>query len=246
MTFGKYVFFRASVPRMNTPLPEPAPTRALDRLNRRIVACRACPRLVAWLDATHARFPDFHCRPVPGFGDPRARLIVVGLAPGLRGSNRTGRMFTGDASGIWLYRVLHATGFSPAPESRRAGDGLRLRDVWITAAARCAPPQNKPALAELDACRPFLAEELSLLPRRRVHLALGRIAHDAVLRIYGVRLAAFPFAHGAEHRLPDARLLVDCYHCSRQNTNTGRLTWPMFLSAFRQAAAALGRHGADD
>ncbi len=229
---------------MRIPLPEPAPTPAFAVLHRRIVACRACPRLVEYLRAAKRKHPGFHCLPVPGFGDPDARLLVVGLAPGMRGANRTGRMFTGDASGAWLYRVLHETGFSTAPESVAAGDSLRLRDAFIGAAARCAPPQNRPTGVELDACRPFLAEEVRLLRRRRVTLALGRIAHDAALHIHGMRRSGCGFAHGAEHRLPDGTLLIDSYHCSRQNTNTRRLTWPMFLAVFRRAAAAV-REGID-
>lgn len=221
--------------------PERAPTRALGALARRIVRCTACPRLVAYLADARSRFPDFWCRPVPGFGVAGARLIVVGLAPGMKGANRTGRMFSGDTAGAWMYPVLHATGFSPRRVSRGAGDGLALRDAWITAAARCAPPGNRPLPGELAACRPFLAEDFALLPRRRVFLAQGRIAHDAVLRVYGLRLAAYPFAHGAEHTLPDGRILLDCYHCSRQNTNTGRLTWPMFLAVFRRARALVAQ-----
>lgn len=222
-------------------LPETPPDRRLAALARRIVTCRACPRLVDYLAETKRRWPDFWCRPVPGFGDPDARLVIVGLAPGRRGSNRTARMFTGDASGVWLFRVLHETGFSSRERSEGPDDGLRLADCWITAAARCAPPGNKPLPAELDACRPFLAEELSLLRKRRVLLALGKIGHDAVLKTYGLRLSASPFSHGAVHTLPDGRFLLDCYHCSRQNTQTGRLTWTMFLSLFRLAASLLPR-----
>ncbi|MBI5367585.1 MAG: uracil-DNA glycosylase [Planctomycetes bacterium] len=221
--------------------PEAAGTPRLNDLAARIAGCRRCPRLVEYLAAAHRKYPDFWCRPVPGFGDPAARLVVVGLAPGMKGANRTGRLFTGDSSGQWLYRVLHVTGFSPRDVSERTGDGLALRDCYITAAARCAPPQNRPLPAELDACRPFLAEEVAQLGRRRVLLALGRIAHDAVLRIHGLRPARMPFAHGARHELPDGVLLVDCYHCSRQNTNTGRLTWRMFERVFRTARALVDR-----
>jgi len=218
-------------------LPEVPSDRRLAAHARRVVACRACPRLVAYLAQTKRRWPECWCKPVPAYGDPKARLVIVGLAPGRRGSNRTARMFTGDASGVWLFRVLHATGFSPRERSEGPGDGLRLRGCWITAAARCAPPGNKPLPSELDACRPFLADEFNLLRSRRVFLALGRIGHDAVLKVHRLRLSAFPFAHGALHRLPDGRLLLDCFHCSRQNTNTGRLTWPMFLSVFRRACS---------
>jgi uracil-DNA glycosylase family 4 len=190
---------------------------------------------VQHLSDAKARWPEYWCRPVPGWGDPRARILVVGLAPGLHGANRSGRMFTFDASGRWLYGTLHAVGLASRPVSTAPNDGLALRGVYITAAARCAPPQNRPTPAELDACRPFLAREIERLATVRVVVALGRIAHDAVLRTLGRRLAAHPFAHGAEHRL-DRFLLLDSYHCSRQNTNTGRLTRRMFRRVFVRAA----------
>ena len=189
-------------------------------LNREVVACRRCPRLVAYLAGAKRRFPDFWCRPVPSRGPARARIVVVGLAPGMRGSNRTGRMFSGDAAGDWVNRA------EPL-----------LPSAYITAAARCAPPGNKPTLAELDACRPFLARELASI-RPRVVIALGRIAHDAVLKVYGLRLSAHPFAHGAVHRLT-ATTLLDSYHPSRQNTNTGVLTRAMFHAVFRRARDTL-------
>jgi uracil-DNA glycosylase family 4 len=207
---------------------------SLASLERRIVRCRACPRLVRYLAETKARWPDHWCRPVPGFGDPGARIVLVGLAPGRHGSNRTGRMFTGDASGAWLYRALHETGFASRPVSEGPGDGLKLEDVWITAAARCAPPGNRPERGELDRCRPWLARELSLLPRARLFVAIGRIGHDAVLKVFGRKLADHPFGHGRLHDL-GGKLLLDSYHCSRQNTNTGVLTWPMWVGIFRRA-----------
>jgi uracil-DNA glycosylase len=185
---------------------------------------------------------------VPGFGDPDASVVLVGLAPGAHGSNRTGRMFTGDASGDFLYPALHRAGLASTPVARARDDGLRLRGVWITAAARCAPPGNAPTTLELDACRPWLAFDLDALRRARLLLALGKVAHDAVLKHYrgrGVRttLAAHPFGHGRVHRLeqlPGAEAagalpLLDAYHVSFQNTNTGRLTEAMFDAVLAQA-----------
>ena len=185
-------------------------------LNREVVRCTKCPRLVDYLNETKRRFPDFWCKPVPSRGSRRARVVVVGLAPGLRGANRTGRMFSGDASGQWVNRA------EPL-----------LSSCFITAAARCVPPGNKPTRDELDRCRPFLARELRAI-RPRVVLALGRIAHDAVLKVFGLKLAAHPFGHSAVHRL-ERVILVDSYHPSRQNTNTGVLTRRMFHSVFRKA-----------
>ena len=189
-----------------------------------------------------ARYRDqeYWGRPVPGFGDPSARLVVVGLAPGAHGANRTGRLFTGDSSGDWLYRALHRYGFANQPTSVARDDGLRLSDCWITATARCAPPGNKPLPVEIERCRPFLASELALLPNVRVVLVLGRIAHQGFLRAAGLweRLAARerpPFAHGARARLPDGRILLCSYHPSRQNTNTGKLTRSMWHAIFRTA-----------
>lgn len=220
---------------------------ALAALARRLCACRACPRLVAHREAMAAAPPRRHrgaeywARPVPGFGDARARLVLVGLAPGAHGSNRTGRMFTGDASGDFLYPALHRAGLASRPEATARGDGMELRGVWITAAARCAPPGNKPLPRELDACRPWLERELALLPDVRVFLAIGRTGHDAVLRLWGERLAAHPFRHGAVHRMPGRPVLVDSYHVSRQNTNTGRLTAAMFDRVLAAAAKLASR-----
>jgi uracil-DNA glycosylase len=208
--------------------------RGLAKVAAGVVACRACPRLTAYLDTAKGKFPDHWCRPVPGFGAAEARLLVVGLAPGLHGANRTGRVFSFDSSGEWLYRALHEVGLSDRPISRGPGDGLTLSDVYITGAARCAPPQNKPLPDELLRCRPFLEAELGRLRAVRVAVALGRIAHEQLLRALGLRPAAHPFAHGAEHQLPGLRL-IDSYHCSRQNTNTGRLTRAMFAAIFARA-----------
>ena len=220
--------------------------RSLAAVSRAVVACERCPRLRAhceqvarekrraYLDQT------YWGRPVPGFGDARARLVIVGLAPGAHGSNRTGRMFTGDASGDWLYAALHRAGFASQPESVSRDDGQRLRDCWITAAGRCAPPGNKPSPAELDRCRGFLTAELRLLSRARVVLALGRIGHEAWLRASGwwEKLPARErprFAHGAEARLADGITLLSSFHPSRQNTQTGKLTPAMWRAVFARA-----------
>ncbi|HHO68989.1 MAG TPA: uracil-DNA glycosylase [Gammaproteobacteria bacterium] len=203
--------------------------------------CRRCPRLADFLDQVRRQHPDYHARPVASFGDPRARLLIVGLAPGMHGANATGRPFTGDFAGILLYETLHKFGFSNRPVSSHAGDGLRLRNCRITNAVKCLPPQNKPATGEIRACNGFLAAELDTLPAGAVILALGRIAHDAVLRARGLRLSAHPFAHGAEHRLENA-LLLDSYHCSRYNTQTRRLTVDMFESLFARIDGLLAGH----
>ncbi len=208
----------------------------LAALTRAILACRRCPRLAGYLAAAKRRWPDHRCRPVPGWGDPFARLVIVGLAPGVHGANKTGRMFTFDSSGTWLYGALHAVGLSSRPVSRQPGDGLKLKGVWITSAGRCAPPQNKPTPGELATCRPFLVRELGLLTSARVYLALGRIGHEALLKSFGLRLRDFAFGHAAEHRLPDGRVLLDSYHPSRQNTNTGKLTKAMWTRVFLRAA----------
>jgi uracil-DNA glycosylase family 4 len=176
---------------------------------------------------------------VPGFGDPQARVFILGLAPGAHGANRTGRVFTGDRSGDFLYGVLHRTGFASQPESVSAHDGLALTDAWISASVRCAPPDNKPAPEEIAACREFLARELALLTRVRVVVALGRLAHDNYLALIGERRSAYPFGHGHEHRLPGGVLLIDSYHPSQQNTSTGKLTEPMLVEVFDRARQAL-------
>ncbi|HEX7897855.1 MAG TPA: uracil-DNA glycosylase [Planctomycetota bacterium] len=213
---------------------------ALRALARRIDACRACPRLARYLDAARAAWPDHRCKPVPGWGDENPRLLIVGLAPGLHGAGKTGRMFTFDSSGRWLYGMMHEVGLASRPVSEGPNDGLRLRGAWITAAARCAPPGNKPLPAELAACRPYLEAEFAQFPGLRVVLALGRIAHEAALRARRLKPSDFPFSHGAEHRLPDGKILLDSYHPSRQNTNTGRLTRPMWRSIFRRAKRLAG------
>ncbi|MDA0220924.1 MAG: uracil-DNA glycosylase [Proteobacteria bacterium] len=202
--------------------------------------CPLCPRLVAFREANREREPDWHNAPVPTFGPMDARLLVVGLAPGMRGANRTGRPFTGDGAGNLLYPALLATGFARGSYEARPDDGLELRDCRITNGVRCVPPENKPTTAEIRTCNGFLAEEIAALPRLGAILALGGIAHGAVLTALGQRKSAFAFGHGALHALPGGLLLADSYHCSRLNTNTGRLTEAMFLAVLEELRAALG------
>jgi uracil-DNA glycosylase len=209
-------------------------------LNARVVACRACPRLVAWREEAAADPPrryrgeSYWARPVPGFGDPAARILVVGLAPAAHGANRTGRMFTGDRSGEWLYAALHRAGLANQPESLHAGDGLELDGAYVSAVVRCAPPANKPTPAERDACRPWLEAEVALLPDIEVVLALGAFGFREAARWMGFPRAP-TFAHGAEARSPDGRILMGCYHVSQQNTFTGRLTQEMLDAVLSRA-----------
>ncbi len=222
---------------------------ALEDLNRRIVACERCPRLRDYCRAiaeTRRRAylaEEYWARPVPSFGDPDARVLILGLAPGAHGSNRTGRPFTGDGSGAFLWPVLYEAGYASQPTSLRRGDGLELTDAWITAAVRCAPPDNKPARSEIANCAPYLDEEVAALQRLRVVVALGRIGFDsycAHLRRLGRRAGRMSFTHGAEYPLSDGRVLLGSYHPSLQNTNTGRLTKAMFLDIFRRARLLCG------
>jgi len=201
--------------------------------------CRRCARLAAFLDEVHGRHPRYHCRPVPPFGAGRQRLLVVGLAPGLHGANRTGRPFTGDHAGILLYRTLHAHGFASLPVSVAADDALELRDCRITNAVKCLPPANKPLPAEVRECNRYLVAEVAAVPAGGVIVALGAIAHAAVLRATGLKPAEAPFAHGASHALPQSRVLLDSYHCSRYNTQTRRLTTAMFDGIFARARRLL-------
>lgn len=221
--------------------------RALTVLNADVIACRRCPRLVAWREkvAREKRRAYQHLeywgKPVPGFGDPGARVLIIGLAPGAHGSNRTGRVFTGDSSGNFMYPVLHRTGFASQPRGTHRGDGLVLTGAYITAAARCAPPQNKPTPRELANCAPFLDREIAILTNVRVVVALGRIGFDAYLnhlRRSGVIAGKkdYAFGHGVEYATPDGRVLVGSYHPSNQNTNTGKLTEAMFTNLFERVA----------
>jgi uracil-DNA glycosylase len=229
------------------PAPPPYPT-ALARLEAEVTACRACPRLVAWREQValerRAAFRDeeYWARPVPGFGDPAARIVIVGLAPAAHGANRTGRMFTGDRSGTFLYAALWRTGLANQPTSVSRDDGLALTGVWITAPVRCAPPANKPTPAERDRCRPWLDRELALLPDVRVFLALGQFGYQVICGLLGVAPRP-PFAHGAEVDAPGGRTVVCSYHVSQQNTFTGRLTEPMFDAVLRRARELSGLGG---
>ena len=201
--------------------------------------CRRCPRLATFLDDISAKQPNYHCRPVPPFGDPAARLLIVGLAPGMHGANASGRPFTGDHAGILLYRTLYRFGYASRESSLARDDGLALIDCRITNAVKCLPPQNKPTTAEVRTCQPFLAREIADLPPGGVILALGGLAHGAVLRCLGLKPAALAFGHGASHRLEDGRHLVSSYHCSRYNTQTGRLTASMFEAVFEHVKQLL-------
>jgi len=201
--------------------------------------CRKCPRLAAFLDTVKENNPDYHCKPVPSFGDSAARFLIVGLAPGMHGANRTGRPFTGDHAGILLYRTLHAFGFSNQAEAVAVNDGLSLINCRITNAVRCLPPDNKPVGAEINTCNAYLTYELRALAQNSVVLALGGIAHRAVIRAMTLRQAAHPFGHAAEHDIAPGIMLLDSYHCSRYNTNTGRLTNEMFRSVFARAKVLL-------
>lgn len=224
--------------------------RTIESLQRTITRCRACPRLVEWRERVARertkRFADqeYWGRPVPGFGDPDARILLVGLAPAAHGANRTGRMFTGDESGRWLYRALFKAGLANAPGSVSRHDGMRLKDCYITAACRCAPPQNKPLPQELTACRPFLLEEITFLSKLRVVIGLGKIgfdtAFDAIRALERTELTRRPkFSHGAVIALNPQLTLLGTYHPSQQNTFTGTLTEPMLDSVFRTALRSL-------
>jgi uracil-DNA glycosylase len=219
-------------------------------LQTAIAACNRCPRLrehcqtIAAARRRAYRDWKYWGKPVPSFGDPQARVLVLGLAPAAHGANRTGRMFTGDRSGDWLYRALYQTGFASQPGSVSRDDGLRLRDIYITASARCAPPANKPTPEELRNCRPYVERELELLPNLRVVVALGRIAFDQYLQILKTRAvissrAAFVFGHNRRFQpAPDSPILISSYHPSQQNTSTGKLTEKMLLAVFRNAREA--------
>jgi uracil-DNA glycosylase family 4 len=224
---------------------------ALRRLQEEVLDCRCCPRLiqhcrrVALVRRRAYRDWEYWGRPVPSFGDPEARLLIVGLAPAAHGANRTGRMFTGDRSGDFLYRALHETGFASQPVSISRDDGQELRDAYITAAVRCAPPDNKPSPEEIRNCRDYFEREMELLPNLRVVVALGRVAFDAYLSVLRERglirsRSAFRFGHDQEHRTgPDQPLLISSYHPSQQNTSTGRLTHAMLRQVFRHASERL-------
>ncbi|HWZ66835.1 MAG TPA: uracil-DNA glycosylase [Stellaceae bacterium] len=203
--------------------------------------CPLCPRLAAFREVQRADHPEWFNAPVPSFGDERAELLIVGLAPGLRGANRTGRPFTGDHAGTLLYDTLRKFGFAGGVYDARPDDGLVLHRARIINAVRCVPPQNKPQPAEIATCRRFLAGELAAADRVRAILALGAVAHASVIAALGLRRALFPFGHGRLHALPQGGLLADSYHCSRYNTNTGKLTVAMFEAVFAALAQRLSR-----
>jgi len=216
----------------------------LEKLNKEIIACRKCPRLVAWREEV-ARVKrkayidqEYWGKPVPGFGDPQARVLVVGLAPGAHGSNRTGRNFTGDASGGFLYPALHKAGFANQALAESRSDGLILKDLYITSTGRCAPPDNKPSLEELTKCQPYLERELEIL-KPKVIVCLGRIAFDRVMKILSARNSAWKFGHGACYKLPTGNWILCSYHPSQQNTLTGKLTVEMFDDIWKKAKSLL-------
>jgi len=202
--------------------------------------CTRCTRLATFLEETRARYPDYWAHPVPSFGDPQAPLLLVGLAPGLHGANRTGRPFTGDHAGILLYESLHELGLASAAASVSAEDGLTLERARIANAVKCVPPQNKPLPEEVRTCNAYLAAEIADSPQIRVFLALGRVAHEAVLHALGLPRSRYAFAHGREHSLSATHWMIDSYHCSRYNTQTRRLTREMFRAVLRRAATLAG------
>jgi len=223
---------------------------AIKQLNDSIIRCKRCPRLVRWREAAAKNPPrrylgqSYWAKPLPGFGDPKAGLLIVGLAPAAHGGNRTGRMFTGDRSGDWLYGALHAAGFANQANSDHCDDGLKLHDCYITAAVHCAPPGNKPAIGEFQRCRPYLVQELKHFRQVKVVIALGKIAFDSFIRAYeeagGTMAKPRPkFGHGVAVDLPNGQRLICSYHPSQQNTFTGKLTRPMFQSIFDRARAIL-------
>jgi uracil-DNA glycosylase len=222
----------------STIMPEPSKSPFYDS------SCRRCPRLADFLDAVAADHPSYWCKPVPPFGDPAAKLVIVGLAPGMHGANASGRPFTGDYAGILLYQTLHDYGFGSLAQSTSRDDVLTLLNCRITNAVKCLPPQNKPMPIEIGTCNAYLGVELATLPRGAAVLALGRIAHDASLRALGDAPAKFKFAHGARHSLRNRAVLFDSYHCSRYNTNTRRLTTQMFRDVFDAIAAHLAASNA--
>jgi uracil-DNA glycosylase len=215
----------------------------LRNLQEEVISCRKCPRLVEYRqEVAHQkprRFQDwsYWSRPLPSFGDPRGRVLLIGLAPAAQGGNRTGRMFTGDRSGDWLFEALHRFGFANQPHSETMDDGLVLKDCYISATLRCAPPQNKPLPAEIEACRPYFQQELGLLKRVRVFIPLGQVAFNQLLknlRLKGLTLPPLKFGHGQVYLLPDDRSIIASYHPSQQNTFTGKLTRHMFHGVFEQ------------
>ncbi|MGB7815909.1 MAG: uracil-DNA glycosylase [Methylotenera sp.] len=198
------------------------------------IACRQCTRLATFLDGVKVKQPNYFCKPVPQFGDANAKLVIVGLAPGMHGANKTGRPFTGDFAGILLYETLHKFGFATQPQSVSASDDLQLINCRITNAVKCLPPENKPLPAEITTCNQFLAAELQQLAPNSVILALGNVAHLAVLKAFGLKIKDYKFGHATKHVLANGLILYDSYHCSRYNTQTRRLTAAMFYAVFAE------------
>ena len=219
-------------------------SRSMQGLARRVTECAACPRLAEYVHAFKEE-PRYWARPVPGFGDHAGRVLVLGLAPGAHGANRTGRPFTGDGAGVFLYKALHAHGFATSPTSLHRSDGLRLADVYISNAVKCAPPRNRPLSEEINRCAPFLREEVAALPQLKIIVALGRLAHDRTLHLAretlpDLRMKDHPFAHLAVHELPPPLpVVIDSFHPSRYNVNVGKLTWPMFSAVFERVREIL-------
>jgi len=203
------------------------------------INCRQCERLAHFLDEVKVKHPSYFCKPVPAFGDANAKLVIVGLAPGMHGANQTGRPFTGDYAGVLLYETLYKYGFATKPISVSADDDLKLINCRISNAVKCLPPDNKPLPVEIATCNQFIAAELNLMTKGSVILALGNVAHTAVLKAFGLKLKDYKFAHAARHVLPNDLALYDSYHCSRYNTQTKRLTEAMFHEVFAQVAEEL-------
>lgn len=203
------------------------------------IDCRQCPRLADFLDEVKAKYPSYFCKPVPAFGDANAKLVIVGLAPGMHGANQTGRPFTGDYAGVLLYETLYKYGFASKPQSLSANDDLQLINCRISNAVKCLPPDNKPLPAEINTCNQYIAAELQALKTGSIILALGNVAHTAVLKAFGLKLKDYKFGHAARHTLPNGQVLYDSYHCSRYNTQTRRLTEAMFHEVFAMIADEL-------
>ncbi len=204
--------------------------------------CKKCPRLADFLSSSKQKFPDYFCKPVPAFGDPDARILIVGLAPGLHGANATGRPFTGDYAGVLLYETLYKFKLSSAPKSTSAEDNLKLINCRITNAVKCVPPENKPTTEEIKTCNTYLKNELKALQPGTVILALGKIAHDSVVRSFDLKLSQFPFGHENKHAITDQLTLIDSYHCSRYNTQTKRLTTKQFEQIFKIVSELINSH----
>ena len=213
--------------------------RIMDTKTTFDINCRQCPRLASFLDEVKAKYPSYFCKPVPAFGDANARLVIVGLAPGMHGANKTGRPFTGDYAGVLLYETLYKYGFATKPQSLSVDDGLQLMNCRISNAVKCLPPDNKPLPVEITTCNQFIAAELQQLEEDSIILALGNVAHAAVLKAFDLKAKDYKFGHAARHPLPNCLVLYDSYHCSRYNTQTRRLTETMFHEVFAMIKSEL-------